>query len=191
MFVCVAGPHRAYTTPVMMWAWGFISPQVLQHTMKLFKQDLSNKHNNKNNKQKTTERTTIFKKDLAAATTGGGLDMKLVNDIAGIGADGESPQNMHRDLVRNMYSPQMPKLTVFEVPVSHKVLGSWDVDTDIILPHELFAALFCNFREAFHLYLCPSEALLDSFWSAVSGGCKKLYPVFEFAIHVQVYLLCL
>ena len=59
---------------VMLWAWGAISPQLLQHVMMLFLRDLDN-----------AERGMV-KKD-------------RVRKLSKLGTSGQFPQNMNRDLI--------------------------------------------------------------------------------------------
>jgi hypothetical protein len=45
----------------------------------------------------------------------------------------------------------------------------------MLLPHELFAAIYHGYREAFFSYLVPSMDRLKEFWKAVEGG--HLFPL--------------
>ena len=55
------------------------------------------------------------------------------------------------------------------VPLVHKVLGSMPKDVPMVLPHELFASIYNNYKEQFFTYIVPSIDTLESFWRAVKG----------------------
>ena len=83
---------------VMMWAWGTVSPQMVQHIMQLFCKDLE-------------------------AASGAGLSMEMVNFLAEIGSSGDHPNNMNRDLMMNLGKHPMPRLHNFSVPLKHSALA--------------------------------------------------------------------
>ena len=48
----------------------------------------------------------------------------------------------------------------------------------MILPHELFAAIYHNYKKAWTLRICPSSAELRKFWDSVSHSTHFLeHPV--------------
>jgi hypothetical protein len=133
--------------PVMMWAWGIISPQVVQHLMALFVEDLT-------------------------AAKAGDMSMELVEALRGLGAHGTVPGHCHRDLVKQfgLDRTPMPKPHTFYVPLKHKILGIVDTAMDMLLPHELFSSLYHNYKDFFFSYVLPGFDVLESFWNAVQGG---------------------
>ena len=133
------------TPMVLMWSWGFISGQVVQHTMSLLKRDL-------------------------AADADGTLDWASIDRLADLGTGGTHPNNIHSELVKKYKNTGMPKLDRLLVPLRHSVLGSFTRCMDMILPHELFAALYHHYPVAFRNYVCPSTDAIKSFWDSVKGG---------------------
>ena len=133
-----------------MWAWGVISPQVVQHLMTLFTQDL----------------TTLA----GDSKDTWGMSTYLVDILAGLGSDGTISGNIHRDLIRRLPKSPMPSLHYFMNPLTHKVLGDFESSMCMILPHELFASLYHNYRDAFFSYVVPGLDVLADFWDSVKGG---------------------
>ena len=70
----------------MMWAWGLISPQLIQKLMFLFIHDIENAKNED-------------------------LDMTMINTLAALGSNGDYPQNMHRSLMNSIGKHNLPKTT--------------------------------------------------------------------------------
>ena len=133
------------TPMVLMWAWGFVSAQVVQHTL------------------------AILLKDLEAAEQGV-LDKSLIQELAKMGTNGAHPNNIHGELLTKYRNTHMPKQHSFMVPLKHSVLGVFSRSMDIILPHELFAALYEHYHAAWTMYICPSVESIKSFWKSVKGG---------------------
>ena len=132
-------------TLVMRWSWGDMSPQELQHMMHLFKTDLA---------------------------AGASLDMSLVNILAGIGSEGRNPQHCHRHLLTRLPGTPMPELGLFTISLSHSVYGGFEKLIGIVWPHELFAALYHHYRDAFFMFLVGSASAVMSFWECVRGGAR-------------------
>ena len=127
-----------------MYAWGKMSPQMAQHVMKLFKEDL-------------------------ITYDSGDLDMGCVDAIYNIGSQGRWPGNCQRDMIKALPTHHMPALHMFEVPLKHNVLGKYSADIPMLLPHELFSSLYHNYKEAFAEYVFPSAQACTDFWEAVEG----------------------
>lgn len=130
---------------VMLWAWGIISPQMLQHAMLLFERDV----------KRAAE---------------GKLDCGLVETLAALGGRGVYANNMHRDLIRAMPCPQMPSPHSLPVPMKHSVLGLFHRDLHMLLPHELFSAIYKFYPWAWTNCICPSAESVKLFWRSVMGG---------------------
>jgi len=141
---------------VLMWAWGTITPQVVQHIMHLFRADVQSAKDDR-------------------------LSMGAVDFLAGIGTDGLHPDNMNAELFNNLGKHgSLPSPHKFSVPLKHTVLdplGTTDKDMDMILPHELFAALYNDYPDAIHKFLCPGPDIVANFWDSVQGdvGCVCVY----------------
>jgi len=82
----------------MLWAWGAISPQMLQRIMALFLVDLQ-------------------------AAADGSLDISKVQDFANLGYGGKHPQTMNKQLTDSLRGHQLPSPHNFMVPLRHTVLG--------------------------------------------------------------------
>ena len=100
---------------VLLWAWGAISPQLLQHLMSLFIIDVGN--------------AEVLKLDLARR-------------LAELGTSGAYAQNMNQQLVASFPAHNMPTPHSFLAPLRHSILGFMHRAVDMILPHELFSALY-------------------------------------------------
>ena len=133
----------------MLWAWGLISPQLIQKLMTLFKQDLENAEHDD-------------------------LDMTMVNELAGLGSSGDYPQNMHRSLMNSIGKHNLPTPHSFLAPLTHKVLGHFSRSVDMILPHELFSSVYHCYKAAWVDRICPSSARVEKFWDAVNGTVQFL-----------------
>ena len=125
-----------------------MSPQTLQHLMTLFKEDLL----------------------LYARKPGPGLSLDMVNILCSLGADGTIPGNMHRDLVNRLPGNCMPQLHSFDAPLHHSIAGQYENSSEMILPHELFSALYHFYPASFFKYVVPGKEILQSFWDSVKGG---------------------
>ena len=131
---------------VSLWAWGFFSPQILQHSMALLKHDL---------KQASSEE---------------GLSLQFIDILADLGAGGTVPGNCHRDLIRRMPGSKMPRtMHPVMVPLQSKLTQEYEQSLDMLLPHVLFSHLYHFYRDAFFTYLVPSAERLKDFWESVSG----------------------
>ena len=129
-----------------LWAWGFFSPQVLQHGMALLKHDL---------KQASSEE---------------GLSMQFIDILADLGAGGTVSGNIHRDLIRRMPGSKMPqRMHPVMVPLKSKLTEEYEKSLDMLLPHVLFSHLYHFYRDVFFTYVVPSAERLKDFWESVSG----------------------
>lgn len=142
---CVYEGFLGETHMVMLWAWGMISPQMLQHTMLLFQRDMQRRDD-------------------------GTFDQKIVDMLAALGRRGAIPSNIHRDLSRAMPVPSMPAPHSFIVPLKHSVLGFMHKSLDMLLPHELFSAIYHYYPAAWRDCICPSVDRLGLFWRSVQSG---------------------
>ena len=115
----------ACSTEVRMVFWGELSPQMLQKIIVAVKADLTN-------------------------AADGILDMSLIDMICSLGTDGVHSSNTSRDLMRRLQKPAVPSTHVFEVSVDNPLLTTAGVASmKMLYPHEMFAALYHHYREAF------------------------------------------
>ena len=78
-----------------------------------------------------------------------GLDHPEVAALAKLGGSGVHPQNCNRDLMKCLHQPPvMSSLTTMQVHVK-KSLGIKSCTQHVLLPHELFSALYHNHPAAF------------------------------------------
>ena len=141
--------RNAFSPTVMMYAWGEITPETLQHAMVLFKQDM-------------------------ARYMAGELDLDLVDRLNGLGS-GEfggsaGDGNVSRDLYRRLPATNMPEPHSLKVPLVQKSTGRlYEAEMDMVLPHELFACLFHFYKEAFFRFVVPAVDVVERFWKSVAG----------------------
>ena len=133
----------------MMWAWGLISPQILQKLMFLFIHDIENAKNED-------------------------LDMNMIKNLTALGSHGDYSQNMHRSLMNSIGKHNLPTPHSFLAPLTHKVIGDFSRAVDMILPHELFASVYHCYKAAWVDRICPSSARVEKFWDAVNGTVQFL-----------------
>jgi len=137
----------------MAWAWGLLSPQMVQHLMSLFRQDLQ-------------------------AHKEGKLDLDMPEELASLGCDGRFPNNCARDLESKLPRTKMPKPFAFKCPLKHTVLGFMHFDLHMILPHELFSAIYHCYPKAWNNFIYPGAETCKKFWRQVQGGMHFLsHPV--------------
>ena len=136
----------------MMSLWGVVSAQVLQKVMELCLIDLQNH------------------KD-------GTLDVGLIQDLAKMGSHGLHPSNVWRDFMQALPPPKLPALHELKTPMKHNVLGLFWKPTYMLLPHELFAAIYHRFPAMWSASIFTVEKC-RSFWNGVKGGAHFLsHPV--------------
>ena len=149
----------------MLYAWGEITAETMQHGMELFKLDV-------------------------AKIQAGELDMGLVDTLAGLGSEFHGDNNVSRDLYRRMAPTDMPQPHRFQVPLEQKSKGRLFEDgLDMVLPHELWARLFHFYKESFFRFVVPAVDLAERVWNAVAGGvlcvcvcvcvCRLLYLLYS------------
>ena len=125
--------------------WGHQTPQLLQHTMALFEEDLQ-----------------------MHAT--GKLHMAPIEKLAGLGTRGQHGNNVWRDLKACLPEPRLPKLHYLWLPMKHNVLGRFAKNVAMILPHELFSAIYHCYPGMWTKMIYGSEATCKNFWGAVSDS---------------------
>jgi len=129
---------------VNQWAWGHMSPILVQQIARLHKEDLDTP----------------------------GLDMDLLTSLVGLGGkDGraEHKGNMLRDLTKKLPDNDMPPLRFHEIHIDHPVLGKSTPEFPFLDPHELFSVLYHRYPQAFFKHVVPSTEALENFWDSVSG----------------------
>ena len=129
---------------VNQWAWGRMSPTMVQQIARLHKEDLQTP----------------------------GLNMDLLTSLVEIGGkDGSAGNkgNMLRDLTRCIPTNPMPPLNYQEIHIDHPVLGKSAPKFPFIDPHELFSVLYHKYPQSFFKHVVPSVEALENFWDSVSG----------------------
>ena len=142
-------------TLVMKWSWGKESPQEIQHMMGLYKTDLA---------------------------AGANLDTSLVDILAGLGNSGANPQHCHAHMVERLPATMMPQKSMFNIPTNHSVYGPGEGLIGAIWPHEVFASLYHNYKEAFFAHLVGPAGAVRAFWTSVQGRACTMCITFVFCI---------
>ena len=107
---------------------------------------------------------------LAHAAVHDGLSHPQIRALAGLGAHGKYPANMHRDLLRAVGAGSALVSSAMDFTLSLQASRSTWVPTlvDIILPHRLFSKMFHQRPGAFKAsVLGGEESNIRSFWSAM------------------------
>ena len=124
---------------LQQFAWGFMTPQLIQQISSLAIQDVNN-----------------------AKSVQGRL--KSLAEIAHIGGSRKLENNMHRDLSKFLQDTMIPKGLTVPMPFKGMPLQ----DQDITLPHEVFASLFHDYQESWQSTMVPKPELLEQFWESQS-----------------------
>ena len=93
-----------------------------------------------------------------------------IQKFARIGTSGSNPANTWRDLQRWVGEPQFP-LRQVELPLQFGVKKVKQSDVSILWPHEMFAALYTRYRDAWASYINPDAAA--AFWNTM--GSTELF----------------
>lgn len=125
-----------------LFAWGEMSPQLLQRICSLACEDF--------------ERANKNPQVLA--------DLSM---LARIGSNGTHKNKRHADLMAKVepvsHIPKPFKVIIpFKDPLGNSPQG-------ILLPHEMFSALYHNYPETWRRSLVPNERALPKFWNNVAG----------------------
>eukprot|EP00959_Pyramimonas_sp_CCMP1952_P413470 8664155-Pyramimonas_sp.AAC.1 len=93
-----------------------------------------------------------------------------VRRIAGIGADGSIPGNMHRDLTNLLAQQKLPdpyEITFCCATGTAGVIRP--VKFTILLPHEIFEAMYTSCNEFIRRCACSGSDELANFWGDMTG----------------------
>ena len=113
---------------------------------------------------------------LAKHDMDGDVDLSYLNDLARLGAKGTRPNNMARDLVRNLPETHLPMTKSHHIPIRHKVLGRGRPLMPFLYPHEVFSSLYHHYPYVFETRIKPPGEC-ERFWKEVSGGPGNNQPV--------------
>ena len=106
-------------------------------------------------------------------------DMRLV---AKCGSWGRNTPNIHRDLGNVTQTPLQEYVDTVPLPVKGSgVTGGWRTAfQDMLLPHEMFAAIFKHYPEQFRQRILPDTTRLHEFWDEMQSHPQMLgHPVQE------------
>jgi hypothetical protein len=118
-------------------AWGFMTPQLIQEIASLAIQDFCN----------------------AKAVDG---CLPNLEKLSKIGSSGKLDNNMHRDLGQFLQNTMVPQGFRAQLPFKNSELQ----EQTILLPHEVFASLYNNYPKAWQSTLLPKEEVLEAFWTS-------------------------
>ena len=107
-----------------------------------------------------------------ASHDAGNLDLSAVAGLAKMGSSGAHAENVWRDLKAWMPKPKLPGLHTFDIPYKHSILGMITETTKMLLPHELFSAIYNHYPKMWKECICPSAETCLRFWSCVRGGLQ-------------------
>jgi len=130
---------------VMSVLWGEISPNQCQRMMALLRDDLQH-------------------------MADGTLDTIAVQKLAKLGNSGRHAGNVWRDLKRMLPTPKLPKLHYEFLPLKHLKLGRFFKPMPMLLPHQLFQAIYHHYPVMFDKLVYGSGDSCSRFWRAVAGG---------------------
>jgi len=107
----------------------------------------------------------------------GHLDISGVQGLAKLGSYGVHAQNVWRDLKAWLPKPRLPSLHEFQIPYKHSILGFTYAATAMILPHELFSAIYHNYPAMWAECMYPCAEVCLRFWSCMRNGLHfKCHP---------------
>ena len=137
----------------MMVLWGQMSPQLLQTLMGHMVADLE-----------------LYDQDL--------LDVQSIKKMARLGTYGRYPNNVWTEFKNLLPTPKLPKLHYFWLPMRHNVLGRFWKQVPMLLPHELFSAIYHHYPAMWKKIVYPGQEVCKKFWKAVEGSEQfKQHPV--------------
>ena len=126
----------------MMVLWGHVSPQLLRKVMELLHQDL----------QLHGE---------------GHLDVDHIKKLAKLGHWGQYPNNVWTELKKILPTPKLPRLHFVWLPFKHLTLGKITRQVPLLLPHQVFGAIYQHYPAIWQQIVYGSQAKCKEFWSAV------------------------
>jgi hypothetical protein len=111
--------------------------------------------------------------DLEAA---GARPFQDLTALATLGSSGANVQNMHRDMMNRLPASKLPDAKQVLMPVLSKTspLGFTNTLMKVWLPHEVFAALFHGYPDAWQKRILPDADCLANFWQAMEGTPRML-----------------
>ena len=133
------------------WAWGRMAPQQVQAICDKAFRDAS--------------------RCFDAAKQGAEfIDIPDLQRLSKIAAEGNCPQNAHRDLERCMAPMKLPEPYKFQLRCATETPGIYrEHPFEMLLPHEWFHAVYTDYPEHFKEYICGGEHDVQSFWDDVSS----------------------
>ena len=130
-------------------AWGEISPQLVQEISALAVDDM----------QRLSD----------------GKSMPDLDSLAALGGHGSSPQNCFRDLMRKL-EPDLALARSYNAKLPFKEIGP--TNQEFLLPHEMFASIYEQFPDAWQHSLLPEQTELPKWWEAVASHPQMVrHPV--------------
>ncbi len=115
--------------------WGHHSPQMLQKVMALLSDDLE-----------------LHKQGM--------LDVHAIDKPGGIGSKGQHANNCWRDLKTLLPVPKLPKLHRLLIPMRHCSIGKFVNTIPMLLPHQLFAAIYEHYQLMWENIICEGQPTL-------------------------------
>ena len=139
---------------VQSWTWGQISPQTMQAIASAAQLDIANaiqRH----------QENPLDQRGLPSLAM-----------LAGLGASGLYPRNMHEELTKKLVVPKLQAPVKTIVPVAHtkSPAGYQMQEHSVFYPHEMFASVYKDYPTAWRRRIMPSTAKLNEFWNLMEGN---------------------
>ena len=141
--------HGSYLAAFLLeqWAWGLMSPQLIQTIAAKARLDFNSWMEDG--------------KDLIAT------DLERISTL---GSSGAYPQNCSRDLLNRLGIAEntMPEPVKFTTMCTTSKKGIFaERPMEMLLPHEMFATIFHNYKSHWHKHICPSQDDIAAWWRDV------------------------
>lgn len=121
------------------------------------------------------ELSTPMVQRIAAAGKSDGIECVDLVKLADLGTEGMYPGNMHRELVNQLRPSSIQQhcstLRVYYKSTKRVLGGVVEANVPVVLPHELFAIMYSNYREAFDKHILGGDPQnICRFWCDMEGS---------------------
>lgn len=85
----------------------------------------------------------------------GNLNIEGLQGLAKLGSYGTHKNNCWRDLQTKLPKMHLPDPYQFMIPIQNKLLGCFKRPSFMLLPHELFSAIYEHYPDVWRSSVCP------------------------------------
>ena len=145
-------PSKLYMFLVRLWAWGTISPQLMQKIASRAEEDMEHY-------KITNGRFTEVFEDLSF--------------LSCLGTNGANPGNMNRELNTRINVNDYAEAKQCTIPMKayNAPETSWyNSQQSVFMPHDVFATLYHNNQSAFRKHILPDTRPLRAFWDSQANS---------------------